>query len=93
MGGMGARGANFHHDVFVRMGWEGVAKKVQDLYLEGRKDEAAREIPLALVEDVALIGPVGKIKDELPKWKDTCLTTMMIAGPPQVMDLAANLIL
>jgi F420-dependent oxidoreductase-like protein len=93
MGGMGARGANFHHDVFVRMGWEGVAKKVQDLYLEGKKNEAAAEIPLALVEDVALIGPIGKIKDELPKWKETCLTTMMIAGPPQVMETAAKLIL
>jgi len=93
MGGMGARGANFHHDVFIRMGWEGVAKKVQDLYLEGRKDEAIREIPLELVQDVALIGPMGKIKDELPIWKDTCLTTMMVAGPPQVMEMAAKLIL
>lgn len=93
MGGMGARGANFHHDVFIRMGWEGVAKKVQDLYLEGRKDEAIREIPLELVQDVALIGPIGKIKDELPMWKETCLTTMMVAGPPQMMETAAKLIL
>jgi F420-dependent oxidoreductase-like protein len=93
MGGMGARGANFHHDVFVRMGWGDVAKKVQDLYLEGRKDEAIREIPIELVQDVALIGPMGKIKDELPMWKDTCLTTMMVAGPPQVMEMAAKLLL
>ena len=40
--------------------------------------------------DVALIGPMGKIKDELPKWKDTCLTTMMVAGPPQMMRTAAK---
>jgi F420-dependent oxidoreductase-like protein len=93
MGGMGARGANFHHDVFIRMGWEAVAKHVQDLYLEGKKQEAAAAIPLELVQDVALIGPVGKIKDELPEWKKTCLTTMQIAGPPQVMELAAQLVL
>jgi F420-dependent oxidoreductase-like protein len=93
MGGMGARGANFHHEVFVRMGWEGVAKKVQDLYLDGKKNEAAAAIPLALVEDVCLIGPMGKIKDELPKWKDTCLTTMLIGGPPQVLETAAKLVL
>jgi probable F420-dependent oxidoreductase, Rv3520c family len=93
MGGMGARGANFHHDVFVRMGWEGVAKKVQDLYLAGKKNEAIAEIPLKLVQDVALIGPIGKIKDELPAWKDTCLTTMMISGPPQMVQTAAELIL
>ena len=93
MGGMGARGANFHHDVFVRMGWEGVAKHVQDLYLDGKKNEAAAAIPIELVEDVALIGPMGKIKDELPKWTDTCLTTMLISGPPQVVQMAAELIL
>jgi F420-dependent oxidoreductase-like protein len=93
MGGMGARGANFHHDVFVRMGWEGVAKKVQDLYLAGKKNEAIGEIPLELVQDVALIGPIGKIKDELPMWKDTCLTTMMISGPPQMVQTAAELVL
>jgi F420-dependent oxidoreductase-like protein len=93
MGGMGARGANFHHDVFVRMGWEGVAKKVQDLYLAGKKNEAIGEIPLELVQDVALIGPLGKIKDELPMWKETCLTTMMISGPPQMVQTAAELVL
>jgi len=75
------------------MGWEGVAKHVQDLYLEGKKGEAAAAIPLELVQDVALIGPMGKIKDELPEWKKTCLTTMLIAGPPQVVELAADLVL
>jgi F420-dependent oxidoreductase-like protein len=93
MGGMGARGANFHHDVFVRMGWGDVAKKVQDLYLAGKKDEAVSLIPLELVQDVALIGPLGKIKDELAAWKETCLTTMMVAGPPQMLKTAAELVL
>ncbi|MEO8457057.1 MAG: LLM class F420-dependent oxidoreductase [Chloroflexota bacterium] len=93
MGGMGARGANFHHDVFVRMGWGDVAKKVQDLYLAGDKQQAAAMIPLELVQDVALIGPMSKIKDDLEQWKETCLTTMMIAGPPQVMEVAAKLVL
>ena len=93
MGGMGAKNANFHHEVFVRMGWDGVAKKVQELYLEGKKNEAAAEIPLELVQDVALIGPVGKIKDDIEEWKETCLTTMLINGPPQVVELAAELAL
>src|SRR5256714_2837369 len=52
-GGMGARGANFHHDVAVRMGYEAEARRCQDLYLEGRKDEAAAAIPTRLVEDLA----------------------------------------
>ena len=45
-GGMGARGANFHFEVFARMGYEDVATKVQDLYLQGKKAEAAAAIPL-----------------------------------------------
>jgi len=92
MGGMGAKGANFHYDVFVRLGYEGVAENVQKLYLEGKKNEATASIPLELVEDVALIGPPGKIKDELPKWKDTCLTTMLLSGPPQMLETVANLV-
>ena len=56
-GGMGAKGANFHYEVFARMGYEDVADKVQELYLQGRKQEAAAAIPLAMVEDVALVGP------------------------------------
>ena len=63
---MGARGANFHFEVFARMGYEDVATKVQELYLEGRKADAAAAIPLAMVEDVALVGPPDKIRAELP---------------------------
>jgi hypothetical protein len=75
------------------MGWGDVAKKVQDLYLAGKKDEAVNLVPVELVQDVALIGPLGKIKDELAAWKETCLTTMMVAGPPQMMQTAAELVL
>ena len=59
---MGARGANFHFEVFARMGYEDVATKVQELYLEGKKQEAAAAIPLEMVEDVALVGPPDKIR-------------------------------
>jgi F420-dependent oxidoreductase-like protein len=93
MGGMGARGANFHHDVFARMGHEAVADKVQDLYLAGQKAEAAAEIPLSLVEDVALVGPPEKIRDELSRWEASCVTTIMVSGPPQVLRLMAELCL
>jgi F420-dependent oxidoreductase-like protein len=93
MGGMGARGANFHYDVFVRLGYEDVAQRVQDLYLQGKKNEAIAEIPLQLVEDTALIGPIEKIKEELPRWKHTCLTTMLVSGPPQHLRTVAELVL
>ncbi|MDO8364382.1 MAG: LLM class F420-dependent oxidoreductase, partial [Actinomycetota bacterium] len=92
-GGMGARGANFHFEVFARMGYEDVAVKVQDLYLAGKKDAAAAAIPLAMVEDVALVGPPAKIRAELEMWRETCLTTLLVSGPPQVLPVYADLIL
>lgn len=92
-GGMGARGANFHFEVFARMGYEDVATKVQELYLDGRKDEAAAAIPLEMVEDVALVGPIDKIRDELPRWKETCLTTFLVSGPAAVLPIYADIIL
>ena len=92
-GGMGARGANFHFEVFARMGYEDVALKVQDLYLAGKKQEAAAAIPLEMVEGVALVGPLDKIKGELDRWRETCLTTFLVGGPKQLMQTYADLIL
>lgn len=92
-GGMGARDVNFHFEVFARMGYEEVALKVQDLYLQGKKAEAAAAIPLAMVQDVALVGPPDKIKDELQLWKETCITTFLVSGPKEVLPLYADLIL
>jgi F420-dependent oxidoreductase-like protein len=92
-GGMGARGANFHFEVFARMGWEAESLRIQDLYLEGKKTEAAASVPLAMVEDVALVGPLDKIRDELARWKETCLTTMLVSGPAEVLPLYADLVL
>ena len=90
-GGMGARGANFHFEVFARMGYEDVALKVQDLYLAGKKDEAASIIPLSMVEDVALVGPVDKIRDDLAKWRESCITTILVSGPAKALPLYAEL--
>ena len=75
------------------MGWEAEALHIQDLYLEGKKAEAAASVPLAMVEDVALVGPLDKIRDELARWKETCLTTMLVSGPAEVLPLYADLVL
>ena len=91
-GGMGARGANFHFEVFARMGYESVAERVQELYLDGKKAEAAAAIPLSMVEDVALVGPPDKIRGELDRWRDSCLTTMLLSGPTEMLGPLADLI-
>ncbi|HEX9258741.1 MAG TPA: LLM class F420-dependent oxidoreductase [Acidimicrobiales bacterium] len=92
-GGMGAKGANFHFDVFARMGYEAEATKIQELYLEGNKRDAIASVPLKMVEDVALVGPIDKIRGELDRWRETCLTTMLLSGPAHHLAGLAELVL
>ena len=92
IGGMGARGVNFHHEVFVRMGYEAEARKIQDLYLAGDKKNAIAAVPTALVEDVALVGPRAKIADEIQRWKQTVLTTFSVHAHPSQLDKIADLV-
>jgi F420-dependent oxidoreductase-like protein len=82
VGGMGAKGTNFHLDVFARMGWEGVCATVQDLYLEGRRAEAAAAIPLEMVDDVALVGPPARVREQVARWEQTCVTTLLVQSTP-----------
>jgi F420-dependent oxidoreductase-like protein len=94
VGGMGAREMNFHFDVFCRLGYEAEATKIQDLYLDGRKDEATAAVPSRMVEEIALIGPKEKIRDDLEAWKASRVTTMLLgAHNPDVMRLMAELVL
>ena len=93
IGGMGAREVNFHNEVFARMGYEGEAKLIQDLYLDGKKDEAAAAVPMQLIEDTALIGPREKIRDDLEAWRESIVTTMLVAGSPEMLRDAAELVL
>jgi F420-dependent oxidoreductase-like protein len=92
-GGMGARSMNFHHEVIVRMGYGAEAKKIQDLYLAGKKDEAAAAVPTKLVEELALIGSADKIRHDIQAWRESPVTTILIAGPVQRLRQAAEIVL
>ena len=93
IGGMGAKEMNFHFDVFVRMGFGAEAQKIQDLYLEGRKDEAAACVPTAMVENIALIGPRAKIRDDVAQWQESIATTLSVAGGVDTLRFMAELLL
>ena len=93
IGGMGAREVNFHFDVFCRMGYQGEAVKIQQLYLEGRKEEAAAAVPTAMVEEICLIGPREKIRDDLEAWEESVVTTMLLGASVDTMRLMAELAL
>jgi F420-dependent oxidoreductase-like protein len=80
IGGMGAKSANFHLDVFARLGYEEACVEIQEHFLAGRKSAAVAAVPTALVEDVALVGPEAKIRDELARWEETAITTLLVLG-------------
>ena len=92
IGGMGARGVNYHHEVFARMGYEAQAATIQDHYLAGDKKAAIAAVPTAMVEDVALIGPWAKIRDEIQRWTQTVLTTFCINSNLRDLGKVADLI-
>src|SRR5437763_3616424 len=70
IGGMGARSRNFYNDLAKRIGYEAAAVKIQDLYLDGKKNEAAAAVPDALIDEISLIGPPARIRDRLQAWQD-----------------------
>ncbi len=90
IGGMGARDKNFYNDLAKRLGYEEAAKKIQDLFLDGKKMEAAAAVPDELVDACHLVGPKDRIRDRLQAWKEAgkknWVHTMNI-GSPQVEAL------
>ncbi|MCV2490473.1 LLM class F420-dependent oxidoreductase [Geodermatophilus sp. YIM 151500] len=78
VGGMGARGKNFYNDLAVRYGFEAEAKTVQDLYLDGRKDEAAAALPDELVRAVSLIGPEGHVSERIAAYAEAGVTILAL---------------
>ena len=76
-----------------RMGYEEAAHKIQDAYLDGRKDDAAAAVPTSMVEDIALVGPVEKIRDDLEAWRESRATTMLVNGDLATLRTMAELVL
>ena len=92
-GGMGAKSANFHANVPIRMGYEDEVRRIQELYLDGKKQEAAAAVPVQLIEELTLIGPADKIRNDLEAWRDSSVTTLLVGGDPQTLRTAAELVL
>ncbi|HET9125416.1 MAG TPA: LLM class F420-dependent oxidoreductase [Solirubrobacteraceae bacterium] len=92
-GGMGAKGANFHANVPIRMGYEAEIARVQDLYLDGHKLEAAAALPRDLLEQLTLIGPAQKLRHDLEAWRESLATTLLIGGDAATLRAAAELVL
>jgi F420-dependent oxidoreductase-like protein len=92
-GGMGAKGKNFHANVAIRLGYEREIEQIQELYLSGKKDDAAAAIPRKLIDDLSLIGPADKIRADLDKWRESIVTTLLVSGDANTVRTAADLVL
>jgi F420-dependent oxidoreductase-like protein len=91
VGGMGARGRNFYNDLARRYGYDDAAKRIQDLYLAGKKAEAEAAVPDALVDEVSLCGPKERIREQLVEWTSSGVTTLMVAGDATAVRTLAEL--
>ena len=78
IGGMGAKGKNFYHTLATRYGYGPQADRIQELYLSGDKDGAAKVVPDELVRDISLIGTPGFVKERVAAFREAGVTTLNV---------------
>ncbi|MET8573536.1 LLM class F420-dependent oxidoreductase [Streptomyces sp. NPDC005012] len=78
IGGMGARGRNFYNDLACRYGFEAEAARIQDLYLDGRKEEAAAAVPAELLRGISLVGPARYVAERVEAYRRAGVTTLQV---------------
>ncbi len=79
IGGMGSREQNFYNRLVQRYGFEAEAREIQDLYLDGKKEEAAAAIPTRLIDMVSLCGPPDAVRDRLAAFREAGVGTLLVA--------------
>ena len=93
VGGMGARGQNFYNRLAQRYGYEEAAATVQDLFLDGKKNDAAAAVPDALVDEVALVGDRARIAERVDAFRESGVGTLILqARQPEAIRLLAELV-
>jgi F420-dependent oxidoreductase-like protein len=79
VGGMGSRERNFYNALVRRYGFEDAAQEIQDLYLDGKKNEAAAAIPGELIDTVSLAGPRDHIRERLEVYRDAGVGSLIVS--------------
>ena len=86
VGGMGSRDKNFYNALVQRYGFEDAAREVQDLYLEGKREEAAAALPEELIDTVSLCGPPDVVRERLAVFRDAGVGTLMVSPMAWTFD-------
>ena len=79
VGGMGSRRQNFYNALVCEYGFEAAAAEVQDLYLEGKREEAMAAIPDALIDLVSLVGPKDRVAERLAAYRDAGVGSLLVS--------------
>jgi hypothetical protein len=79
IGGMGSRRQNFYNNLVQRYGFEEAAREVQDLYLDGKRDEAGAALPDELIDTVSLCGPREIVRNRIDAFRDAGVGTLMVS--------------
>jgi F420-dependent oxidoreductase-like protein len=86
IGGMGAKGQNYHTKLMQRMGFEEEALKIQDLFFQGKRDEAILAVPDDFADEISIVGPPSRIKERLEAWRDSPITSLLLGGGNRSRD-------
>ena len=91
VGGMGHKTKNFHNDIMVRRGFGDAAKRIQELYLAGRKDEAIAAVPDEWVDLKSLVGPAARIRERYRPWEDSGADSLSVRSrQPEAIEVMAQ---
>jgi len=93
IGGMGSAKRNFHKELMARMGFPDEAQEIQDLFMDGKRDEAIAAVPSAFADEISLCGPKDRIKEKIKDWENSPVTTLLIHGDNQLLQDMAELVL
>jgi len=93
IGGMGSKQRNFHKELMARMGFADEAEQIQDLFFEGKRDEAIAIVPDQFADEISLCGPRDRIVEKLQDWRNSPVTSLLIHGDQALLSEMAELVL
>jgi len=93
VGGMGSSKRNFHKELMARMGFPEEAERIQQLFFEGRRDEAIATVPDRFADEISLCGPPERIREKLRDWENSPVTTLLVNGNAGLLRQLAEWVL